>query len=319
VSSIDRATVWPYDESGRPREFVYQRYGHPTGAAAEAALGALEGGEAVLFGSGTAAVTACVFTLARPGTKLSIAEGAYFGTSVAFKEFAPWGLELSEFDQTGPPPAGADIVWVECPANPLLTVPDWAAVRAHGGRKVCDATASTPVYLRALDEGAEIVVHSATKFLTGHHDAMLGAAVTRDEAIAARLREVRTRLGLNASPDSASSMLRGLRTLELRMARHTESAREIAARLERHSAVAVVRYPGFGGLISFDVAGDPLPVETAMKVIANQTSLGGVSSSIESRHRWEGDRIPVGLLRLSVGLEDVDVLWADLEQALDKA
>ena len=319
MSSIDRATVWPYDDEGRPREFVYQRYGHPTGAAAEAALGALEDGEAVLFGSGTAAVTACVLALAKPGTKLAIAQGAYFGTSVAFSEFAPWGLEVVEFDQTGAPPGDADIVWVESPANPVLSVPDWEAVRAHPGVKVCDATASTPVYLRALDEGADLVVHSATKFLTGHHDAMLGAAVTRDGAIAARLREVRTHNGLSASPDSAASLLKGLQTLELRMHRHTATARELAARLGRHPAVQLVRYPGFGGLISFDVAGDPLPVETATRVIVNQTSLGGVTSSMESRHRWEGDRIPVGLLRLSVGLEDVDVLWADLEQALANA
>jgi cystathionine gamma-synthase len=184
---------------------------------------------------------------------------------------------------------------------------------------VCDATASTPVYLLALDEGADVVLHSATKFLTGHHDALLGALVTRDGATAARLREVRTRVGLSASPDAAASMLRGLETLELRMHRHTASARELAGRLERHPAVQLVRYPGFGGLISFDVAGDPIPIETACRLIANQTSLGGVTSSMESRHRWEGDRIPVGLLRLSVGLEDVDLLWADLEQALANA
>jgi cystathionine gamma-synthase len=319
VHPIDRATVWPYDEQGRPREFIYQRYGHPTGSAAEAALGALEGGEAVLFGSGTAAVTACVLALAKPGTTLAIAEGAYFGTSVAFSEFAPWGLEVVQFDQTAAPPDGADIVWVESPANPLLTVPSWDAVRAHPGLTVCDATASTPVYLLALDEGADVVLHSATKFLTGHHDALLGALVTRDGATAARLREVRTRVGLSASPDAAASMLRGLETLELRMHRHTASARELAGRLERHPAVQLVRYPGFGGLISFDVAGDPIPIETACRLIANQTSLGGVTSSMESRHRWEGDRIPVGLLRLSVGLEDVDLLWADLEQALANA
>jgi cystathionine gamma-synthase len=316
MRSIDRSTVWPYDEAGRPREFVYQRYAHPTGAAAETALGALEGGEALLFGSGTAAATACVLALAKPGTTLAIAEGAYFGTSVAFAEFAPWGLGVVEFDQTGPPPDGADVVWVESPANPLLTVPDWESVRAHSGVKVCDATASTPVYLRALDEGADVVLHSATKFLTGHHDALLGAVVTRDAEMAARFREVRTRLGLSASPDAAGSLLRGLETLEVRMHRHTESARELARRLEGHPAVQRVRYPGFGGLISFDVGGDPIPVETACRVIANQTSLGGVTSSMESRHRWEGDRIPRGLLRLSVGLEEVEVLWADLERAL---
>ena len=103
------------------------------------------------------------------------------------------------------------------------------------------------------------------------------------------------------------------------MRRHTETATELARRLAEHPAVTRVRYPGFSGLISFDVDGDPLPVETATRLIANQTSLGGVRSSMESRHRWEGDRIPVGLLRLSVGLEDVDELWRDLEQALERA
>ena len=319
MEPLERATVWPYDEHGSPREFVYQRFAHPTGAAAEAALGELEGGEALLFGSGTAAVTACVLTLARPGTTVALAQGAYYGTGVALAEFAAWGLEVVEFDQTGAPPAGADVVWVESPANPFLTVPNWEAARDHPGVVVCDATASTPVYLRALDEGADVVLHSATKFLTGHHDALLGATVTRDPATAARLREIRGRIGLSAAPDAALSLLRGLRTLGLRMRRHTETARELAARLERHPAVTLVRYPGFGGLISFDVAGDPLPVETATTLIANRTSLGGVSSSMESRHRWEGDRIPLGLLRLSVGLEDGDALWADLEQALEHA
>jgi cystathionine gamma-synthase len=143
--------------------------------------------------------------------------------------------------------------------------------------------------------------------------------VTRDESTLARLREVRSHLGLSASPDAALSLLKGLKSLDLRMKRSTETARVLAARLEEHPAVLVVRYPGFGGLISFDVAGDPVPVETATRLILNQTSLGGVTSSMESRHRWEGDRIPVGLLRLSVGLEDADALWADLEQALNHA
>ena len=316
--SVDRATVWPY-EDGRLGDFYYQRYAHPTGSAAEAALGELEGGRALLFGSGTAAVTASVIALTSPGSTIALAQGAYFGTGVAFSEFAVWGLEVVEFDQTGPPPASADVVWLEAPANPLLSVPDWDAARAHGGLIVCDATASTPVFLRALDEGAHLVLHSATKFLTGHHDALLGAIVTRDEATFERLREVRSHLGLSAAPDAALSLLKGLKTLDLRVRRMTESARVLAARLDAHPAVQVVRYPGFGALISFDVAGDPLPVETATRLIRNQTSLGGVSSSMESRYRWEGDRIPVGLLRLSVGLEDPEALWADLEQALENA
>jgi cystathionine gamma-synthase len=319
VEPLERATVWPYDEQGRPRAFVYQRFAHPTGAAAEAALGELEGGEALLFGSGTAAVTACVLTLARPGTTFALAQGAYYGTGLALAEFAAWGLRVVEFDQTGPPPGGADVVWLESPANPFLSVPDWEAARAHRGIVVCDATASTPIYLRALDEGADVVLHSATKYLTGHHEALLGATVTRNPTTAARLREVRGRVGLSAAPDACASLLRGLRTLDLRMERHTESARELADRLARHPAGTLVRYPGFGGLISFDIAGDPVPVETATRLIANQTSLGGVESSIESRHRWEGDRVPVGLLRLSVGLEDVEAIWADLDQALVNA
>ncbi len=317
--SVDRSTAWPYDERGEPAAFVYQRYAHPTGKAAEDELGALEGGDALLFGSGTAAVTACAFALCEPGSTLALAEGAYFGTGVTLSELARWGLRVVEFDQTKTPPEGADVVWVEAPANPLLTLPDWEALRAHPGRVVCDATVSTPVFLHALDEGADIALHSATKYLTGHHDAMLGAIVTRDSALRDRLHELRLRLGLAASPDASASLLRGLATLEVRVRRQTETARELSRRLAAHPAVELVRYPGIGGLISFDVDGDRVrAVETSTKVIANMTSLGGVRSSMESRHRWEGDRIPRGLLRLSVGLEDVDVLWDDLSAALER-
>jgi cystathionine gamma-synthase len=318
--SLDRRSAWPYDEAGEPGEFVYQRYAHPTGAAAEAKLGALEGGEALLFSSGTAAVTACVFALSGPGSTIALAEGAYFGTGVTFAQFAPWGLNVVEFDQTGPPPADADVVWVESPANPLLTLPNWDAIRGHAGVVVCDATASTPVFLRALDEGAALVLHSATKYLTGHHDALIGATVTRDAALRERLYGARMRLGLSAAPDASAMLLRGLDSLEVRVRRQAESAAELARRLVEHPAVLTVRYPGLGGLVSFDVAdGTERAVETSTTLIANQTSLGGVRSTMESRHRWEGDRIPVGLLRLSVGLEDVEALWADLSAALEQA
>jgi cystathionine gamma-synthase len=316
MEPLDRRTVWPYDERGQPGPFLYQRYGHPTGAAAERALGALEGGQALVFGSGTSAVTACAFALLRPDATVAVAEGAYFGTTATLRQFEPWGLRVVEFDQTGPPPPAADLVWVEAPANPVLTLPDWDAVRAHPAPVVCDATVSTPVYLRALDEGADVVLHSATKFLTGHHNALIGALATRDETLLARLRDIRTRIGLTASPDAALALLEGLEDLHVRMPRHTETACELAGRLAAHPRVTRVRYPGFGGLISFDVDGDPLPVETATRLILNQTSLGGVRSSLESRHRWEGDRIPRGLIRLSVGLEDVDELWRDLDTAL---
>jgi cystathionine gamma-synthase len=317
MEPIDRATVWPYDEHGEPGEFLYQRYAHPTGAAAERALGALEGGDALLYGSGTSAVTACVLAFCRPGMTVALAKGAYFGTGVTLAQFEPWGLNVVEFDQTGAPPAEADVVWLEAPANPLLTLPDWDLVRAHPALVVCDSTISTPVYLRALDEGADVALHSATKYLTGHHNAMLGATVTRDEEKTKRLYDARLRLGLAASPDSAAALLYGLKTLEIRVRRQTESARVLAGRLEAHPAVLRVRYPGFGGLIAFDVADDEARrVETATSLIVNQTSLGGVTSSLESRWRWEGDRIPRGLLRLSVGVEDVAALWADLSAAL---
>ncbi len=315
MEAVDRSTIWPYDEHGEPREFFYVRYAHPTGAAGEARLGELEGGEALLFASGMSAETAVLLAFARPGTNVALAEGAYFGTSLLLRSLEPWGVRFVEYDQTGPPPPGADIVWIEAPANPMLTVPDWPAVRAHDGLVVCDATVSTPVFLHALDEGADIVLHSGTKFLTGSHNALLGAVVTRNPERLEALRAVRSLTGTNASPHSAGALLTGLDSLSRRMRRITETATEIARRLEAHPAVELVRYPGYSGLISFDVA-DARRVETRTRVIANATSLGGVSSTMESRHRWEGDRIPVGLLRLSVGLEDVDALWADLAEAL---
>ena len=318
MSSVDRTTAWPYDEHGEPGPFAYQRNAHPTGAAAERALGALEGGDALLFGSGTAAVTACIVAFCASGSTVALAEGAYYGTGVTLSELGRFGVNVVEFDQTGAPPAGADLVWVESPANPFLTLPDWERLRAHPGLVVCDATVSTPVFLRPLEEGADVSLHSATKYLTGHHDALLGATVTRDPEKRERLHQVRLRLGLSASPDAAASLLRGLDTLELRVRRQTATAVELARRLAAHPAVLRVRHPGVGGLISFDVADDAArTVETSTRLIANMTSLGGVRSSIESRHRWEGDRVPRGLLRLSVGVEDAEELWADLAAALD--
>ena len=124
-------------------------------------------------GSSAPAAPACVFALLRRGATVALAEGAYFGTGVTLRQFEPWGLNVVEYDQTGPPPPDADLIWVESPANPVLTLPDWDAVRAQGAPVVCDATLSTPVHLKALDEGANVVLHSATKYLTGHHNALL--------------------------------------------------------------------------------------------------------------------------------------------------
>jgi cystathionine gamma-synthase len=317
---VDRSTIWPY-EDGEQGAFYYQRYGHPTGAAAEQALGELDGGEALLFASGTGAATSVLLSLLRPGQTVAIAEGSYFGTTVLLRELERWGLRHVAFDQTRLPPEGADLLWLEAPSNPFLTMPDLEAAAAYPAPVLVDATAATPVHLRPLEHGADLVLHSATKYLGGHSDVLLGAVVSRDPETAARLREFRTRTGIVAAPDAAWLLLRGLKTLELRVQRQTESARELARRLEAHPQVEIVRYPGFGGLLSFDVAGGgeaARHAETSTELIANATSLGGVESVLETRHRWEGDRVPEGLIRLSVGLEDTEALWSDLEQALGR-
>jgi cystathionine gamma-synthase len=318
VAQLDRSTIWPYRD-GEPGDFFYQRYGNPTGVEAEKALGELEGGEALLFPSGSAAITSLVLSELEPGQTVALAEGAYYGTALLFQVLERWGLAFVEFDQTGPPPDGADLIWLEAPSNPFLTMPDLEAAVAHPAPVVVDSTAATPVYLRPLESGADYAVHSATKYLGGHHDLLLGAVVCSDADAAARLRAFRGRTGIVASPDGAWLLLRSLKTLQVRVERQTATANELARRLEAHDAVEVVRYPGFGGMLSFDVRGDAHRVETSLQLISNATSLGGVDAVLESRRRWEGDRVPVNLLRLSVGLEDVDALWGDLEQALAQA
>jgi len=319
TTPLDRSTTWPY-EDGEPGAFTYARFASPTVAEAERALGALDGGEALLFASGAAASTAVVLALLSPGQTVALAEGAYYGTGVILEELARWGVRHVEFDQTGAPPDGADLVWIEAPSNPFLTMPDFDAAAAHPARVVCDSTAATPLHVKPLEHGCDIVVHSATKFLAGHDDALVGAVTCRDPQTAAQLREFRSRTGPVCAPDVAWLLLRGLQTLEVRLARQTSSAQILAARLRDHPTVTIVRYPGFGGLVSFDVmdADAARRVETGTRLIANMTSLGGVTSRIEARARWEGGRVPPGLLRLSVGLESPHELWADLEQALDR-
>jgi cystathionine gamma-synthase len=317
VEPLDRATIWPYRE-GEPGELYYQRYSHPNALAAEAKLAELEGGEALLFPSGAGATTALVLGLLEPGQTIALAEGGYYGTGVLFEALERWGVRHVEFDQTGPPPEGVELVWLEAPSNPFLTMPDLEAAAASPARVVVDSTAATPVYLRPLEAGADFALHSATKYLGGHDDVLLGAVACRSAEDAQRLREFRGRTGIVAAPDPCWLLSRSLKTLRVRMERHTANSTALADRLRDHPAVEVVRYPGFGGLLSFDVADGEVArkVETSLRMIENATSLGGVGSVLESRTRWEGDRVPPGLLRLSVGLEDVDELWADLAQAL---
>jgi cystathionine gamma-synthase len=317
---IDRSTTWPY-ENGERGAFSYSRFSSPTVAEAERSLGTLEGGEALLFASGTAAATSVALALLEPGRTIALAEGAYYGTGVLFQELRRWGLRHVEFDQTRQPPPEADLVWLEAPSNPFLTMPDFDSAAAHPAPVLCDSTAATPVFLRPLEHGCDLVLHSATKALTGHDDALLGAVVCKSFETAARLREFRDRTGAVAAADVAWLLIRSLATLELRVERQTTSARAIAEQLREHPAVVTVRYPGFGGLLSFDVADADAArrVETATRVIVNTTSLGGVTSRIEARSRWEGERVPPGLLRLSIGLENLDELWRDLAAALQTA
>lgn len=316
---LDRSTIWPYEDA-EPGEFYYQRYAHPAGVAAERTLGELEGGLALLYPSGSAATTSLLLTLLEPGKTIALADGAYYGTPTLVRTLERWGIRLVEFDQTGPPPDGADLVWIEAPSNPLLSMPDFEAAAAHPAPLVCDSTAATPVYLRPIERGADFVLHSATKFLGGHHDVLLGALIAKERPDYDRLLEFRSRSGIVAAPDAAWLLSRSLKTLSVRMARHTETATDLARRLEEHPAVERVRYPGFGGLMSFDVAGGAEAarrVETSTRLIKNATSLGGADSVLETRARWEGDRVPDNLVRLSVGLEDVEAIWGDLERALE--
>jgi cystathionine gamma-synthase len=316
-SPLDRSATWPY-EDGEPGRFSYARADHPTGVACEDALGALDGGHALLYSSGMGAVTTVVLTMLRPGCTIALAAGAYYGHRTLFDHLAPWGVKVVEFDQTEPPPDDVDLILVEAPANPLLTMPDLEAAAAHPAPVVCDATVSSPLRVRPLESGCDIVLHSATKVLAGHDDVLGGVTVTRDPELRDRLHLTRRLAGIVASADTAWLVARGLETLEVRLTRQEATARMLAQRLAAHPAVATVRYPGFSFLLSLDVAdGDAAGrVERAVGTIENATSLGGTRSKLEARHRWEGDRIPAGLLRLSVGLEDPDALWADLERAL---
>jgi cystathionine gamma-synthase len=316
--TIDRSTIWPY-EDGQQGRFYYSRYDHPTGVEAEDALGKLEGGKALLFPSGSGAITALVLAHLEPGQTIALAQGGYFGTGVLLRALEKWGLRCVEFDQTGAPPDGVDLVWLEAPSNPFLTMPDFEAATASGARVVVDATAATPVYLRPLEHGADFVLHSVTKYLGGHSDVLLGAVVCDSDEDFERLHEFRSRSGIVAAPDPCWLLLRSLRTLEIRMERISATARELTERLRGHPKVETVRYPGFSGLMSFDVVGDATAVERSTRLITNATSLGGTESVLETRRRWEGERVPEKLIRLSVGLENVDALWADLEQALEKA
>ena len=230
---LDRSATWPY-EHGVPGAFSYARADHPTGVACEEALGLLDGGHALLYPAGMGAVTTVVLTLLRPGATIALAEGAYYGHKQLLDHLSPWEIEVVEFDQTGPPPPGADLVFLEAPANPTLTMPDFEAAAAHPAPVVCDATVASPLRLRPLEHGCDVALHSATKILSGHDDVLAGVTVTRDRELRDRLHLTRRLAGIVAPPDTAWLVLRGLETLEVRLERQEATARR-AGRPPRRS------------------------------------------------------------------------------------
>jgi len=321
AAPLDRSATWPYDAAGEPGPYSYARAEQPNAVSVERTLGALEGGRSLLFPAGMGAVTGLVLTMLPPGGIIALAEGSYYGHKQLFDHIRPWGVNAVEYDQTGAPPAEADLILIEAPSNPMLTMPDFEAAAAHPAPVVCDATLASPLRLRPLELGCDVALHSATKVLAGHDDLIAGIATVKDDSLFDRLHLTRRLTGLVASADTAWLLERGLKTLEVRLDRMEATARLLAERLTHHPAVTTVRYPGFGFLVSFDAADGEAArrIEVATGTIENATSLGGVRTKLESRYRWEGERCPEGLLRLSVGLEAPDELWGDLEQALEAA
>jgi cystathionine gamma-synthase len=312
-------------------DLEYGRYGNPTWTAFEEALGALEGGRALAFSSGLAAV-ATVLDLVAQGATVVAPRHAYNGSVMQLADLEARGritaslVDIADTDAVVAACEGAALVWLESPTNPALEVADIPTIRAAaheaGAYVVVDNTFATPLLQRPLEDGVDIVVHSATKYLAGHSDVLLGAVVTRDDELHRVLKGRRDLVGATPGTLEAWLALRGLRTLHLRVDRAQQNAQELVRRLAGHSAVEEVRYPGFGGIVSIvlaqgAMAADLLTRKTRLWV--NATSLGGVESTFERRRRWrtEPATIPEGLVRMSVGIEDIEDLWADLENALD--
>jgi cystathionine gamma-synthase len=330
--------------AGGPR--VYGRDGNDTVEAFEAALGAVEGGRVTAFSSGMAACTALIEGL--PVGSVVVLPTSYYNfhrtlldTQVELGRLTLRPVQISDTDAVLDALPGATMLWLELPTNPMLEVPDLpaltAAARQHGVLSVVDATLATPLGIRPLEHGVDVVMHSATKWIAGHSDLVMGVLATAEPALDEQLKARRNLTG--ALPGALESFLalRGLRTLSVRLERACANAAELAGRLSGHPSVRSVRYLGLpdhphadriaklldnhGGLLSFE----PDSLERAeqvcsrVRLISHATSLGGVESLLERRGRYPGElrqHTPPELIRLSVGLEHVEDLWADLEQAL---
>lgn len=332
-----------YHAGGR---FIYARDENPTWEALEEVLGALEGGKAVTFASGLAAIAAVIEQLP-VGAIVVAPEDAYSGTRRLLSDLASRGRLVVRFvDPTDTARTlgacqGAGLLWIESPTNPLLRIADIAglAAGAHDAGVplvVADNTFATPLLQRPLELGVDVVVHSVTKLLSGHSDVILGAAIGRDEGLAQALAQRRSLHGAVPGPLEAWLALRGVRTLGVRLERAQANAAELALRLAAHPAVERVRYPGlpehpghelavkqmrgFGAMVAFEVRGGSEMAEAVcnrVRVCVHATSLGGVETLIERRGKWASeDYLPASLVRLSVGIEDVEDLWADLGGAL---
>src|SRR3954452_23381874 len=302
-------------------------HGTPTWAALETAVGQLEGGRAVAFASGMAAASAAVYALAPK--VVVIPTFSYLGVRSLLSEYRAQGhvqlrpVDVTDTAQIALEAIGADVVWVETPTNPTLDVADLPAIalacRAAGAAMVVDSTFATPLLQRPLEHGAAIALHSGTKFIGGHSDLLIGLCVTTNDAndaIYERLQQARTFQGATPGALEAFLALRGLRTMPVRLAAMQRNAEVLVERLRAHPGVAEVRYPGQGAMVSFIVRGGADAADAlcaGVEIVVPATSLGGVETSIERRQKYPGDaHVPPGLLRMSVGIEDVEDLWADL-------
>ena len=313
-------------------DFDYARSANPTRAALERALGALEGGHGTAFSSGMAATHALLTAVCSAGDHVVIPGDLYGGTfRLVDKVLARWGLRYTMVDQTDLDMLAAAIrddtrlIWVETPTNPLLNVVDIAAVVAlSGGAFVAvDNTFATPINQRPLEHGADAVVHSTTKYLSGHSDTVGGAVITASEPRHDAVRFVQNAIGAVPGPFDVFLTHRGIRTLAVRMRAHAENAAAVVAFLRGADRVADVRWPGFSGMVSFRHP-DAKGVAERTRLFTLAESLGGVESLIEvpqaMTHQSVQDSdaaVPPDLVRLSVGIEDSDDLVADLRRALD--
>jgi cystathionine gamma-lyase len=308
--------------------FNYGRYDNPTWARLEDALGELEGGQATVFASGMAAVTAVVVPALQPGDVLVAPSDAYPGIrTIARDVLEPRGIEvrLVPTDDAAVREAlpGATLVWVESPSNPGLDVVDLAALAAEahsaGAALAVDNTLAGPLRQRPLELGADVSVTSGSKHLSGHSDLVLGVVTVADDERSAALRAWRTATGSIPGPFEAWLAHRSLATLALRLERQEANAAAIFQRLGERDDVADVRWPGVGSVVCFDL-GSQARAEaflSACELVADATSFGGLHSNAERRARWGTDAVGDGFIRFNAGIEDAPDLLADVERALD--